>query len=63
MKWGRFMYTDHAEYFLDQLNPTFLFTWKGTRFTNEDNYHSHDFIEMAATIGLMTASMKFLKAI
>lgn len=47
MKWGRFMYTDHAEYFLDQLNPTFLFTWKGTRFTNEDNYHSHDFIEMA----------------
>lgn len=31
---------------LEELNPTFLFTWKGTR-TQEDSYHSHDFLEMA----------------
>ncbi|MDD5937324.1 MAG: AraC family transcriptional regulator [Clostridiales bacterium] len=30
-----------------ELNPTFLFTWKGTRNYHEQNYHSHEHIEMA----------------
>jgi AraC-like DNA-binding protein len=32
---------------ITDLNPTFLFTWKGTRKADEDRYHSHDFLEMA----------------
>ena len=32
---------------IEDLNPTFLFTWKGTRYTVEENYHSHDYLEMA----------------
>ena len=32
---------------IDELNPTFLFTWKGTRTAQEENYHSHDFPELA----------------
>lgn len=35
------------EQILDKMNPTFLFTWKGTRLTDEKRYHSHDFIEVA----------------
>lgn len=31
----------------DDLNPTFLFTWRGTRLEDEKNYHSHDYLEMA----------------
>lgn len=31
---------------LEDLNPTFLFTWKGTR-VNTEKYHSHDYAEMA----------------
>lgn len=31
----------------DELNPTFLFTWTGTRKPGENSeYHSHDFLEM-----------------
>ena len=41
------MCCDNREQLLDQLNPTFLFTWKGTRLKDEARYHSHDFIEMA----------------
>ena len=41
------MCCDNREQLLDQLNPTFLFTCKGTRTRDEENYHSHDFIEMA----------------
>lgn len=41
------MCCDNREQLLDQLNPTFLFTWKGTRLKDEELYHSHDFIEMA----------------
>lgn len=33
--------------FIEDLNPTFLFTWKGTRYKQEENYHSHDFPELA----------------
>ncbi|MBE5883644.1 MAG: helix-turn-helix domain-containing protein [Lachnospiraceae bacterium] len=32
---------------IEDLNPTFLFTWKGTRMGTEENYHSHDFPEIA----------------
>ncbi|MEG0368403.1 MAG: AraC family transcriptional regulator [Hungatella sp.] len=38
---------DHQGFFMEDLNPTFLFTWKGTRTKNEDNYHSHDYPEIA----------------
>ena len=38
---------NNCEQLLDQLNPTFLFTCKGTRLKDEEDYHSHDFIEMA----------------
>ncbi len=34
---------------IGELNPTFLFTWKGTRNKERDerNYNSHDYLEMA----------------
>ncbi len=32
---------------IEEMNPTFLFTWKGTRYVEEERYHSHDYIEMA----------------
>lgn len=32
---------------IEELNPTFLFTWKGTMDVDEDDYHSHDHLELA----------------
>ena len=32
---------------MDDLNPTFLFTWKGSRMGTGDKFHSHDFPELA----------------
>lgn len=32
---------------IENLNPTFLFTWKGTRYREEKKYHSHDYPELA----------------
>lgn len=32
---------------IERLDPTFLFTWKGTRKRDEKNYHKHDYIEIA----------------
>lgn len=32
---------------IEELDPTFLFTWKGTRDIEEDDYHSHDHLELA----------------
>lgn len=32
---------------IEELNPTFLFTWKGTRDVDIDYYHSHDHLELA----------------
>ncbi len=32
---------------IEELDPTFLFTWKGKRSADEENYHSHDFPELA----------------
>ncbi len=37
--------------YIEELNPTFLFTWKGTRSRDEENYHSHDFPELAYVLG------------
>ena len=33
-------------FFERDLNPTFLYTWKGVRTQSELNYHSHDYIEL-----------------
>lgn len=38
---------NERELIIEELNPTFLFTWKGTRMGNGDKYHSHDFPEIA----------------
>ena len=34
---------------IEEMNPTFLFTWKGIRKRDkgEDSYHKHDFVELA----------------
>lgn len=32
---------------IEELDPTFLFTWKGIRDEDEANYHCHDFPELA----------------
>ncbi len=32
---------------IDDLNPTFLYTWKGTRHEDEAEYHRHDHLEVA----------------
>lgn len=37
----------NENHFIEELNPTFLYTWKGTRTCDEINYHNHDHIEMA----------------
>lgn len=41
---------------IEELNPTFLFTWKGTRYQPEERYHSHDYLEMAF---MMSGSGKY----
>lgn len=37
----------NTQFITEDLNPTFLFTWKGVRNRGEDNYHSHDHGELA----------------
>lgn len=32
---------------IEEFDPTFLFTWKGKRTSDEKNYHSHDYPEIA----------------
>lgn len=32
---------------IEEMNPTFLFTWKGTRTAAEEQYHCHDISELA----------------
>ena len=32
---------------IEEMNPTFLFTWKGTRTAAEEAYHCHDIVELA----------------
>lgn len=37
----------YTDMFVEDLNPTFLFTWKGKRLDDKDAYHSHDHLEIA----------------
>lgn len=32
---------------IEEMNPTFLFTWKGTRTAAGEAYHCHDIVELA----------------
>ena len=32
---------------IENLDPKFLYTWKGTRYEDEVEYHSHDYLEFA----------------
>ena len=41
------MNNDYKDLFVEDLNPTFLFTWKGKRREDEPSYHSHDHLEIA----------------
>lgn len=41
------MTADKKNISIEKMDPTFLFTWKGTRDKDNDQYHSHDFPEMA----------------
>lgn len=41
---------------IEELNPTFLFTWKSRRTQDEKEYHSHDFLEIAF---IMSGSGKY----
>jgi len=42
-------YKNNACVIIEELNPTFLYTWKGTRSKEKDEptYHSHDHLELA----------------
>ena len=52
---------DYANVRLEELNPTFLFTWKGRREKDEQRYHCHDYLEIACpereNTGLMEKSI------
>lgn len=39
--------SDIQEIMVEELNPTFLYTWKGTRCEDEASYHYHDHPEVA----------------
>lgn len=41
---------DRHEIRVEELNPAFLFTWKGLRDADEDSYHSHDHLELAYVV-------------
>ncbi len=41
------MATENTDFSIENLDPTFLFCWKGTRTKDEPNYHSHDYLEVA----------------
>lgn len=41
------MEADRKNLIVENLDPTFLFTWKGTRNKKNDRYHNHDFLELA----------------
>ena len=46
----------NTDLLIEELNPTFLFTWKGRRTQDEKSYHSHDFLEIAF---IMSGSGKY----
>lgn len=41
------MASEEKSMLIEHFDPTFLFTWKGTRNKGTEQYHSHDFIEVA----------------
>lgn len=41
------MCCEQSNRLIEDLNPTFLFTWQGTRTCDEKNYHLHDYMELA----------------
>ena len=41
------MCQENTNLLLEELDPTFLFTWKGKRTRDERSYHAHDFLELA----------------
>lgn len=41
----RFEFMDQSCFMFEELNPTFLFTWKGVG-NRDDSYHSHDYLEL-----------------
>lgn len=41
------MEKEQTELYIEELNPTFLFTWKGRRERDERDYHCHDHLEIA----------------
>ena len=48
-RYGRMNEYEECYANIDELNPHFLFTWKGTRDKTRDeaNFHSHEYLEMA----------------
>lgn len=50
------MCEEYAGIRLEELNPTFLFTWKGKRVKDEQRYHCHDYLEIAF---MMSGSGKY----
>lgn len=42
-----YMNEENTGLLIEELNPTFLFTWKGRRMQDEKEYHSHDHLEIA----------------
>ncbi len=44
---GYTIMSEQKKIIVEDLNPTFLFTWKGTRHEDEPSYHSHDYLEVA----------------
>ena len=41
------MHQKKEDILIENLDPTFLFTWKGRRTQDEQSYHSHDYLEIA----------------
>ena len=56
MEAGVYMTDKNEGLLIEELNPTFLFTWKGRRTQDEKSYHSHDFLEIAF---IMSGSGKY----
>ncbi len=50
------MHQKKEDLLIENLDPTFLFTWKGRRTQDEKSYHSHDYLEIAF---MMSGSGKY----
>ncbi len=47
MRMSRYCVDEDNSIQIEEMNPTFLFTWKGTRTAVEESYHCHDIVELA----------------